>query len=681
MSPSPPNTLKRKERPDDEEDVKPTLSNNGTAQPPLPSGAAHARQDEYEAGRVICEGCGAGVCIRDESTGAFTVNHWEAHRQSCAGGGDSMVYAPTSPVEGPSQQTKRRRAKRTEEERIEYLRADQYVAQFEAYRVLCASCDKWIRLRPNSTYCSIPWDAHRKSCLAKKINNKNVYALEERNSILSKDPDVRKFDPERILCNMCDKWIAVPADDHLQAVQKWLQHRDGCQRSSGAATAHAADVPAHPPPTSATPSLSPSAQGGGQGQAHRSSFSSNTSPMSPKGQPMPTASSSQGPQASSSRFSGPDSQSFHDLNPNNFAPAHESRRRNAEQRAATLRADRLIGEVEPNRVFCTLCKKWVQLRQDSSYCAYPWLQHRGKCLARHQRRMQKIAEIAELKARKMHGPMQEEDELMSDVGDSTGRHDSDDLESEDGMDAAMAEEEFQRRKEAKRNEQQRRANHNEGSRPSTSSSSRSHHNLYHPYYHSQRQSHVQSHHKSRSVPYPSGSRYPAMNGAGAGPMAEAHRGGGERRGTQSHSQSQRPSQRQQQQHWDEHDLDAEGEPDAEGEYVDEEHIPPPPPISRAATGSSRSAMPTRRPWPVGLADLDSASGRKQFIFGSVEYLFATTYEATDDMSISALVAYLNAAIPMDKHEDFDTTEVVKAVTVMKEKGRVILEGDILRLVD
>lgn len=76
------------------------------------------------------------------------------------------------------------------------------------------------------------------------------------------------------------------------------------------------------------------------------------------------------------------SSSFKDLTPTNFPPAHESRRRNAEQRAATLRADALVGEVEPNRVFCTLCKKWVQLRQDSSYCAYPWLQHRGKCLAR-----------------------------------------------------------------------------------------------------------------------------------------------------------------------------------------------------------------------------------------------------------------------------------------------------------
>jgi hypothetical protein len=75
----------------------------------------------------------------------------------------------------------------------------------------------------------------------------------------------------------------------------------------------------------------------------------------------------------------------HTLNLNHAFPAfplQESRRRNAEQRAATLRADTLIGAVEPNRVFCSLCQKWVQLRQDSSYCAYPWVQHRGKCLAR-----------------------------------------------------------------------------------------------------------------------------------------------------------------------------------------------------------------------------------------------------------------------------------------------------------
>ena len=60
----------------------------------------------------------------------------------------------------------------------------------------------------------------------------------------------------------------------------------------------------------------------------------------------------------------------------------ESRRRNAEQRAAQLRADPLLAQVEPHRVFCALCRKWVQLRQDSTFCAYPWQQHRTKCVIR-----------------------------------------------------------------------------------------------------------------------------------------------------------------------------------------------------------------------------------------------------------------------------------------------------------
>ena len=36
---------------------------------------------EYETGRVVCEVCGEGVSFRDESTGGFTLKHWDAHRQ------------------------------------------------------------------------------------------------------------------------------------------------------------------------------------------------------------------------------------------------------------------------------------------------------------------------------------------------------------------------------------------------------------------------------------------------------------------------------------------------------------------------------------------------------------------------------------------------------------------------
>ncbi|KIL60874.1 hypothetical protein M378DRAFT_13898 [Amanita muscaria Koide BX008] len=177
------------------------------------------------------------VGFGDEETGGFTSKHWEAHRLICYPLGfinsssipgqsstDPVIYTPESTAVALSHRpTKRRRVKRTEEERINYLRADPYVARFEAYHVFCASCDKWIRLRPNSTYCSIPWDAHRKSCLAKKIKSKNVYAVEAQNDLFL------------ILVNLMQSvlysirardnlWLSVNPDNHRQAVQKLLRH-------------------------------------------------------------------------------------------------------------------------------------------------------------------------------------------------------------------------------------------------------------------------------------------------------------------------------------------------------------------------------------------------------------------------------------------------------------------------
>ena len=61
------------------------------------------------------------------------------------------------------------------------------------------------------------------------------------------------------------------------------------------------------------------------------------------------------------------------------------------------------------------------------------------------------------------------------------------------------------------------------------------------------------------------------------------------------------------------------------------------------------------------------------------HLFTTTYKSSDDLTISALLIYLNAAMPSDKHEDFDTTEVVKAVVTLQDQGEISFEGDTLRL--
>lgn len=56
------------------------------------------------------------------------------------------------------------------------------------------------------------------------------------------------------------------------------------------------------------------------------------------------------------------------------------------------------------------------------------------------------------------------------------------------------------------------------------------------------------------------------------------------------------------------------------------------------------------------------------------------------MPIAALLMYLNAAMPVDKHEDFDTGEVVRYVAALVKEGegrrgagRVVLEGDVVRL--
>ncbi|KAI0954778.1 hypothetical protein AcW1_006564 [Taiwanofungus camphoratus] len=532
---------------------------------------------EYETGRVICESCGEGISFRDEVTGGFTVKHWDAHRLVCSNSSqtpDSLTLDPETQLDASQPQAKRRRAKRTEEERIEYLRSDPYVAQFEAYRVLCASCDKWIRLRPNSTYCSIPWDAHRKSCLAKRIA-KNAYPAADRKAVFANDPNVRKFDAERVLCKTCETWIPLGSVDNSQAAKTWLEHRANCQSGqsdTSTTSTTAVNIPtidSVPPPSKHLLALASSSS------LPATSPPSTTSQLAGK----PISISAAPVQHSTSPSA------FKDFTPNNFLPAHESRRRNAEQRAAQLRSDPLVGEVEPNRVFCSLCQKWVQLRQDSSYCAYPWLQHRGKCLKRHQRRTQRETELAELRAQR---------EAARKMGLSTsedGMDESDEPESEEGVESGD-EEEKERRREQRR-EERRKA-------------------------------------KALAKAEALAARLRLDDGKVNG----SYRGA-------------RPSVSELS------DEDTAGDDDMDVD-VDVAH-------------------------DIRLVDLDAPSGRLAFIFSSVRYLFRTTYEKSDDLTIAALVTYLNAAMPPDKHEDFDTAEVTKAAMALHERGDFMFEGDVLRV--
>ncbi|TFK78788.1 hypothetical protein K466DRAFT_606663 [Polyporus arcularius HHB13444] len=524
--------------------------------------------DEYNSGYIICDGCGETIPIRDEATGSFTVQHWEAHRSACQSG-PAQIPSEKAPPETPATshhpdasqpQAKRRRAKRTEEERIDYLRSDPYVAKFEAYRVLCASCDKWIRLRPNSTYCSIPWDAHRKSCLAKRVA-KNAPPVDDRSAAFAADPNIKRFDQSRVQCRACEKWIPILTDDHATAIKTWKQHRESCQPhaitspSTSTSKFNIADVP---PPSKHLLAL-----------ASSSSLppppSASTSASAPARSPL-THSMSAGsvPASHPSSSGGGFMASFKDYNPNNFSGMQESRRRSADQRAATLRADPYLGEVEPSRVFCKLCHKWVQLRQDSTYCSYPWVQHRNKCLKRRQKLSDREAGIAELRATReaaLEGDLE--------MSDSDGSLDPDDSD--------YPERERQRVKAMGKEVATARLRQLEGARLGTG--------------------------RGASAPSPSSEDDDAM--------------------------------------WD---------------YMDADSVLPP-----------------------RLAELYSPAGRVEFVSRSIRHLFRITYERSDELTIAVLVTYLNAAMPPDKHEDFDTAEVTKAMTALHERGAFVFEGDVIRL--
>ena len=83
------------------------------------------------------------------------------------------------------------------------------------------------------------------------------------------------------------------------------------------------------------------------------------------------------------------------------------------------------------------------------------------------------------------------------------------------------------------------------------------------------------------------------------------------------------------------------------------------------------------------------TSRVNFIASSVRYLFRATYERTDEMTIESLVNYLNAAMPTDKHEDFDLVEIKNILKSLEKRGEVEVykfhgdgyEGEGVRLVN
>jgi hypothetical protein len=75
-------------------------------------------------------------------------------------------------------------------------------------------------------------------------------------------------------------------------------------------------------------------------------------------------------------------------------------------------------------------------------------------------------------------------------------------------------------------------------------------------------------------------------------------------------------------------------------------------LASAASGTSVPSRP----------DLSSADGRVAYVVRAVGHLFATTYErGVDPLPLPALVSYLNAALPADKHAPFAQRDVADAL--------------------
>ncbi|KAH8116216.1 hypothetical protein DFH11DRAFT_1484852, partial [Phellopilus nigrolimitatus] len=55
------------------------------------------------------------------------------------------------------------------------------------------------------------------------------------------------------------------------------------------------------------------------------------------------------------------------------------RKKSDEDRAAELRADPRLGDVEPGRVFCRMCNNWIKLNMATGYLPSNWLRHAQRC--------------------------------------------------------------------------------------------------------------------------------------------------------------------------------------------------------------------------------------------------------------------------------------------------------------
>ncbi|KAF8585474.1 hypothetical protein K439DRAFT_1660249 [Ramaria rubella] len=175
--------------------------------------------EDIEEYRVLCAFCEKWIQLRKDRP--YCPNAWTAHKLQCVNrrrkpgpkpgpGLKKVKREPTATSGVPSEVSQGAvQVRRTEEERINFLKSDPHATTVEPHRILCAICGRWIQLRKNSTYCTAPWEQHVKKCAARhdtprKTNGSAIAATgtpnqEEEDELESEDDVPRtEFMPEEV---------------------------------------------------------------------------------------------------------------------------------------------------------------------------------------------------------------------------------------------------------------------------------------------------------------------------------------------------------------------------------------------------------------------------------------------------------------------------------------------------
>ncbi|GJJ11558.1 hypothetical protein Clacol_005792 [Clathrus columnatus] len=227
---------------------------------------------KIEPHRAFCGNCLTWITLGSD---AFNVQKWEAHKTACRGpksyktpddpqatdvyGLNSLKQAlasrPSAKSIGPSpkKRIKSVEGKRprspaallpplpprprwpTEDERKQLFLDDPDVLKVEPHRLLCKSCNCWIRLHPVVRYSQSVWPKHKIACRETSLEispgDARVRAKNEKENVrrqmLEDDPHVTDITPHRVTCKACGTNIRLDTTYKYEG-SHWRAHRARC---------------------------------------------------------------------------------------------------------------------------------------------------------------------------------------------------------------------------------------------------------------------------------------------------------------------------------------------------------------------------------------------------------------------------------------------------------------------